>query len=74
MRREEAVLLAEWVRELRLPEGAVCLNIGSSTGEFREQQQPHRCAFLMLGGANVIELHRHDGAWIRAGVSVMWDR
>ena len=41
MRREEADTLAKWVRELALPRGSVCLNIGSSTREFREQQQPH---------------------------------
>jgi hypothetical protein len=41
MRREEADTLARWVRELKLPPGAACLNIGSSTKEFRERQQPH---------------------------------
>jgi hypothetical protein len=41
MRREEAGTLARWVRELKLPRGTVCLNIGSSTKEFRERQQPH---------------------------------
>jgi SAM-dependent methyltransferase len=41
MRPEEADTLTRWVRELRLDPGAVCLNIGSSTKEFREQQQPH---------------------------------
>src|SRR5688572_11154320 len=41
MRREEAEALAQWVRELELPSGSVCLNIGSSTREFREEQQPH---------------------------------
>ena len=41
MRREEADTLAHWVRELGLEPGTTCLNIGSSTREFREQQQPH---------------------------------
>ena len=41
MRREEADTLAHWVRKLGLEPGATCLNIGSSTREFREQQQPH---------------------------------
>lgn len=34
-------MLAQWVRELKLPQGAVCLNIGSSTKDFRTQSQPH---------------------------------
>jgi len=41
MRREEADLLAQWVGQLGLPPSTVCLNIGSSTREFREQKQPH---------------------------------
>ena len=41
MRPEEARTLAQWVRELRLEPGTVCLNIGSSTAEFRETMQPH---------------------------------
>lgn len=41
MRREEADRLAQWVRDLHLPGGTICLNIGSSTRQFREQQQPH---------------------------------
>jgi len=41
MRREEADMLAQWVRDLALPPGTVCLNIGSSTKQFREQEQPH---------------------------------
>ena len=41
MRPEEAETLADWVRELRLEPGSVCLNIGSSTGHFRESDQPH---------------------------------
>ena len=41
MRPEEAETLTRWVRELRLPPGTVCLNIGSSTRDFRETDQPH---------------------------------
>jgi hypothetical protein len=41
MRLEEADTLARWVRELGLPPGTVCLNIGSSTRQFRESDQPH---------------------------------
>lgn len=41
MRVEEAERIAELVRRLGLPRGAVCLNIGSSTGRFREIEQPH---------------------------------
>ncbi len=41
MRPEEAETLTQWVRELQLEPGAVCLNIGSSTAEFREEMQPH---------------------------------
>lgn len=41
MRPEEADTLTRWVRELSLKPGTVCLNIGSSTKEFREHLQPH---------------------------------
>ena len=41
MRPEEAETLAQWVRELKLAPGSICLNIGSSTREFREHSQPH---------------------------------
>jgi len=41
MRPEEADTLTRWVRELGFKPGTVCLNIGSSTKEFREQGQPH---------------------------------
>jgi hypothetical protein len=41
VRPEEADLLTRWVRELNLPAGSVCLNIGSSTRAFREEMQPH---------------------------------
>jgi SAM-dependent methyltransferase len=47
MRREEASLIFEWVRGLNLPEGAVCLNIGSSTKVFRTKMQPHVDALLI---------------------------
>lgn len=33
--------MARWVRELRLEPGTLCLNVGSSTKEFREKDQPH---------------------------------
>ncbi len=41
MRIEEARTLRRWIAELDLPEGSVCLNVGSSTGDFRQRQQPH---------------------------------
>ena len=41
MRPEEAELLAQWVGELGLAPGDVCLNVGSSTAHFRELEQPH---------------------------------
>ena len=41
MRAEEAETLAKWVLDLRLPQGTICLNIGSSTAHFREQEKPH---------------------------------
>jgi len=41
VRPEEADKLTQWVRELRLAPGTLCLNIGSSTKQFREQDQPH---------------------------------
>lgn len=41
MRIEEARTIARWICELDLPRGAVCLNVGSSTGEFRRKTQPH---------------------------------
>lgn len=41
MRREEADTLARWGHELGLEPGTVCLNIGSSTRQFREEEQPH---------------------------------
>lgn len=47
MRIEEARLIARWASELSLPPGSVCLNVGSSTAEFREQVQPHIQAELV---------------------------
>lgn len=41
MRREEASAIARWMADLRLPEGAICLNVGSSTADFRTNVQPH---------------------------------
>ncbi len=41
MRPEEAATLALWVRDLKLAPGTVCLNIGSSTRRFREEEQAH---------------------------------
>lgn len=34
-------MLAQWMLELRLPAGSVCLNVGSSTAHFRHHEQPH---------------------------------
>lgn len=34
-------MLTSWVRELQLMPGTICLNIGSSTKQFRERDQPH---------------------------------
>lgn len=41
MRPEEADLIGQWIGGLALPPGSVCLNIGSSTEEFRRFMQPH---------------------------------
>lgn len=41
MRKQEAQLIAQWVRDLGLPNGATCLNVGSSTLAFRRDDQPH---------------------------------
>ena len=41
MRREEADLITGWIKKLGLRSGDTCLNIGSSTREFREVSQPH---------------------------------
>jgi hypothetical protein len=41
MRPEEAALIEAWITSLNLPQGSVCLNIGSSTGRFRNEAQPH---------------------------------
>lgn len=37
---EEASVLGEWTRQLNLGSNSVCLNVGSSTREFREETQP----------------------------------
>ena len=47
MRLEEAQAITSWVRELDLARGAVCLNVGSSTGEFRTKRQPHIDALMV---------------------------
>lgn len=59
MRIEEARRLAEWIAELDLPRGTVCLNVGSSTGEFRQQTQPHihECLFAPLEAAGLHVVH-----------------
>lgn len=41
MRIEEARALRQWIAALNLPAGTMCLNVGSSTGDFRQRQQPH---------------------------------
>lgn len=41
MRVEEAREIARWFEELDLPKGTVCLNVGSSTLDFRSRIQPH---------------------------------
>ncbi|WP_199504289.1 class I SAM-dependent methyltransferase [Qipengyuania sp. YIM B01966] len=46
MRIEEAREITSWIRSLNLPAGTVCLNVGSSTGHFRTQVQPHIEKFL----------------------------
>jgi SAM-dependent methyltransferase len=59
MRYDEAVRTGEWIRGLSLPAGAVCLNIGSSTEEYRTLGRPHmdRFIFAPLRGAGVRVLH-----------------
>lgn len=47
MRIEEARIIRRWIGTLGLPPGAVCLNIGSSTGDFRQRVQPHIHAELI---------------------------
>lgn len=37
---DEAALIGRWARRLPLGDGSVCLNVGSSTREFRERTQP----------------------------------
>ena len=59
MRREEAARMAEWMGSLSLPPGAVCLNIGSSTEDFRTRSQPHieRLLFRPLRESGVRVIH-----------------
>jgi SAM-dependent methyltransferase len=59
MRPEEAAEIARWVRDLELPPGAVCLNIGSSTKWFRTEKQPHidRLLFGPLEKAGLRVVH-----------------
>jgi len=47
MQRAEAIVIADWVKSLNLAEGAVCLNIGSSTHDFRTRSQPHIDQYLI---------------------------
>jgi SAM-dependent methyltransferase len=43
----EARAVARMIAQLNLPEGTVCLNIGSSTRQFREIDQPHNFTDLI---------------------------
>ncbi len=67
MRIEEAREIYRWIAGLGLPRGSVCLNVGSSTGDFRRQVQPHiereLFAPLAADGLNVIhcDLKPADG-------------
>ena len=47
MRIEEARVIREWIEGIGLSPGAVCLNIGSSTADFRQRVQPHIHAELI---------------------------
>lgn len=44
---KEAALIGRWTSGLRLGEGSVCLNVGSSTRTFREQVQPFIAADIL---------------------------
>ncbi len=59
MRIEEARAIARWIRELDLPRGSVCLNLGSSTGKFRREAQPHIHTelFAPLEEAGLVVVH-----------------
>lgn len=59
MRVEEAKALANWIAELSLPSGTVCINVGSSTGDFRTRVQPHidACLFRPLKEAGLRVIH-----------------
>ncbi len=58
MRELEASLAATWILDLHLPRGTTCLNIGSSTADFRELDQSHIDRLLMRpivkSGLNVV--------------------
>lgn len=59
MRPEEAQTLADWVLGLGLERGTVCLNLGSSTRQFREVEQPHveACFIRPLEAAGIRFVH-----------------
>ena len=59
MRYDEAKRIGEWTRSLALPSGAICLNIGSSTEDFRTRRQPHIDEFIFapLRNSGVRVLH-----------------
>lgn len=59
MRREEARTILQWILALKLPAGTLCLNLGSSTGEFRSEVQPHieTELFAPLKAAGLVVLH-----------------
>lgn len=59
MRYEEAVALGQWLSELSLPPGSICLNIGSSTERFRTVSQRHidRFIFAPLRQAGIKVMH-----------------
>ncbi len=64
---DEAVLIGTWTRQLNLGEDAVCLNVGSSTREFRERTQPFIHAEILKpledAGCRVVncDLKQDDG-------------
>lgn len=64
---DEAKLMGEWIRGLPLTADSVCLNVGSSTRDFRENVQPHIYAEVLRpierAGARVVhcDLKSADG-------------
>ena len=64
---DEAKLMGEWIRGLPLRGNNVCLNVGSSTRDFRERVQPHIHDEVIrpieLAGARVVhcDLKSADG-------------